>query len=473
LAGAKVSHENCGNQDTITIGCDSCGTPAALECHDDKEKTRIEAGAKIDIKVQAKIKVHEKAELLIAGPCKIKGGGEFHVEKQAEKECQAEVRHEQAHTYIKESSKLIISGNAGKYKCAPGHTLHLSGSIVEHKDIKSDNDRPTLDCGDSDNDAAESNIECHPAPVSTKIKAGACIDLKLKSKFHVQQSAKVDFEGDCKIKGAGKVHIEGKAECKAKVEIKAPCEVPASGELICSGREGKVKISEGKHLSIRGGKCSGDTDAAKAASSASFCVGEASGVETKIKFQVSTNPAKPDCEIDGGRFEVKQTGKIHIEAGAKAVITSETHFIKAITASEGAGSCLVEGHLECDDSHKSEIHHEITGQHTLNCAKPHSYTTINYAASAKATCKADDFSGFKAVALSGRATLKGKLHVDCGSYRPTAPVKLYDIPAGLSGKFDTCTSSSATFKGHIQTTATAVIWHPTLTTCSGTCTVVG
>jgi hypothetical protein len=43
---------------------------------------------------------------------------------------------------------------------------------------------------------------------------------------------------------------------------------------------------------------------------------------------------------------------------------------------------------------------------------------------------------------------------------------------GCAGRFDTCSSSSAQFKGHIQTTANAVIWHPTPNTCTGTCTPV-
>lgn len=44
LQGGVVAHENLGTQDTITVGCDACGQPAAIECHPANAPTRFEGG---------------------------------------------------------------------------------------------------------------------------------------------------------------------------------------------------------------------------------------------------------------------------------------------------------------------------------------------------------------------------------------------------------------------------------------------
>ena len=471
--GSAHFHENVQLPVTHSIGCDTCNKPATLECVCDTPgscaPTEFNAGAKVDIKAQAKVQVKSYARAKHNGPCEYKGAGQVHVEANGCHEAAHVVTHSNSFTHIKEQAKLTISGASGQYVCAPGHTLNLKGGAVEHVNAQQQ-DTIVVGCDTCGQPAA---IECQPASQPAELRAGARINVKAQAKLHVQSNSQLHIKGDSRIKGSGMFHVEGSCEAQDKLHINGPCEVPHTGELACTGTQGQVKIYGGNEVHIKGGKCRGDLASAQASGGSNFCVGEAAGsAAAALRFKATTNtqaPAAP-CEIKGGRYEVKATGKIYVDNGAEAKITQPCHFAKAINTAEGKGRVQVDGHLNCDEAHTADIDHDINGQHTLNCAKSHAYSNINYASTAVCNMKAGA-SGYTAVKVQGQANLKGRLNIQNGGYTPTAPCKLMECTGGCVGKFDSVSSNSQV-KGSIQTTSSAVIWHPNSSTCTGTCTPV-
>src|SRR5689334_2720033 len=124
----------------------------------------------------------------------------------------------------------------------------------------------------------------------------------------------------------------------------------------------------------------------------------------------------------------------------------------------------------------------VTGAHVINAAHTCSYGALSYGSAASLTMKAHPTNGYTAAKVSGvclclvlllfwvysclcfnahspcvgAASLAGNLHLASGSYAPADAITLMSC-GSVSGTFASCTSDSATVKGQIHYTSTAVV----------------
>jgi len=442
LQGSTVEHVNVQAQDTIRVQAGG-----AVRCAPASGPAVIKEGAKINIEQNAEIRTQSNAHLQIAGPCTTYGAGAHVVESAAIHEC-ADV-HTAAHasTQINEQAKLRISGAAGQYVCAPGHTLQLQGSTVEHVNVQAQ-DTIRVQAGGA--------MRCAPASGPAVIKEGAKINIEENAEVRTQSNAQLQIAGPCTTYGGGAHVVESAAihEC-ADVHTAAhvSTQINEQAKLRISGATGQYNCAAGHTLNLKGATV------------------EHVNVQAQDTLRVQAGAAvhavasaTPTSFGAGGQVNIEESAKLHVDTGAKLQIAGPC-------TTRGAGQVLVQGELSCQAAHTSSAPVVVAsgGAHTLNCAEQHSYSQLSYQDGAACNIVAGS-QGIKPVQVSGQAQLSGSLNIRAAAsgYAPAGPVTLMQA-GSVQGSFQSCASDSATVKGAVQVTANAVVWYPNASQCSGGC----
>jgi len=464
--GASLSTSSPSAAETHVCGCDSCGHAASINIQPSQSGAAVSLGAghKVAIRAQGSVNVAPGAELRVSGNSEFHGAGQLQVQSQGTHTCAAVHTCNHAATVIAQGGNLQIQGTTGQYVCGAGHTLTLAGATVSHANVAAQN---TIVIGSDTAGAAASKVECAAASAATTINSGANIAIKAAGKLHVAANAALNFAGRAAVSGAGALEVEGAATAKDVVSIASPCTVRSTGQLAAQGA-GQIKFT-GAQATVYAGQLAGDTASAVARSGSNFCIGDKAGAAASALVLAKDSASSAPCTLNGGVYELRSTGQLQVAQGAKAVMTAPCKTVGATDNLSGSGAVRVAGELSCQASHTSTVPVQVLtgGVHTLNCGAQHSYSSLNYASGSTANLAAGA-SGFQKVAVSGPAQLAGHLNIQPGSYTPTGPVTLYEA-GQITGQFQSCSSSSATVKGAVKTTANAVVWYPTASQCGGGC----
>jgi len=360
-----------------------------------------------------------------------------------------------AQTQVQEQAHLKISGALGSYQCASGHELQLQGCSVEHVNIQ------TQDTIHIQSGAKVTHLPC-TSGAATVLNAGAKINIEANAESRIKSNAHLTIAGPCTHYGAGTHIVESSAihevadvhtcaHASTQIQEQAHLKISGNGQYSCeSGHKLNFQgsIIEHENLNIQ------ETIHVKAGG--------------EVHVQPCTSGAPTVIQNAGAKINIEESAKIEIHASSKLQIAGacDTH---------GAGPILVSGgELECKAPHTCAAPLQVVGgTHTLNCDQQHSYSSISYDSASKCNVQAGA-SGFKAVQVNGAAQLNGALHIQTGSYAPSGPVTLFQAAGSgsIAGNFASCTSDSASIKGAISASASAVTWYPTASACPGSCTPV-
>jgi len=273
--------------------------------------------------------------------------------------------YENAEIYHAGSARTEIgaNGNAAAVEITGGKCTKASASSGAHVSVGADT-----------GSSSYLRFKSSSSGASSYIKGGGQIEIKNTGNVEVQEGANtiVDTDTEFKSYGSGKCTVAGRTEHQGYSKFNGRVDVRENGEVACSGSAGRVHVHEGGSLEFTGGKC---TQVTTSNSNAHVTVGADTGNNAYLRVHASNTPTY----IQGGQVEVKNTGRVYVEAASRCIANADTE-IKGYGAHEvhvnGALHAIANLKHSCNTvGHEgAEIAAYGTGQHVVSAGNTvHSY----------------------------------------------------------------------------------------------------